>query len=109
MVHNALKLKGVSYDYVEEDLANKSEALLRLNPVHKKVPVLVVDGKAVAESSVILEFVEDLWKEPPTLLPEDPYLKARVRFWVAFVYQKVPFFFFSDIFLDLSRFSVAIF
>jgi glutathione S-transferase len=75
----ALYEKGVPFDAVVPDLlAGEAQAeFLAANP-RAEVPALVDDGVAVFDSTIILEYVEDRWPDPP-LLPRAPAERARVR------------------------------
>ncbi|KAH6770251.1 hypothetical protein C2S52_015054 [Perilla frutescens var. hirtella] len=81
--------KGISYDYIEENLPEyKSYQLLHHNLVHKKVPILVHRGRAVADSTVILDYIEETWFENLPLMPQDKYERATTRFWIKFGQDK---------------------
>lgn len=85
----ALRLKGIPYEYIEEDIYNKGPLLLSLNPVYGKVPVLVHQGKPLPESLCILEYIDETWTHGPALLPQDPYEKSQARFWARFSDEKI--------------------
>ncbi|GKE18994.1 probable glutathione S-transferase [Tanacetum coccineum] len=87
-VRIALAEKGISYEYKEQDLINKSQLLLEMNPIHKKIPVLIHNGRPVCESGIIVQYIDDVWNDNAPLFPSDPCAKAHAKFWADFIDKK---------------------
>lgn len=77
----ALAEKGVAFERVDVDLANKPDWFVALSPLGK-VPLLQVDDAVIFESAVILEYLEETQDSP--LHPADPLQRARHRGWMEF-------------------------
>ncbi|KAI3717355.1 hypothetical protein L1987_68924 [Smallanthus sonchifolius] len=77
----ALKLKSIDYEYVQEDLANKSELLLTSNPGLQKVPVLFhANEQPMSESLIIIEYLDEILPAVHPILPSNPSDRAQSRF-----------------------------
>lgn len=72
----ALAEKGVKFERVYVDLANKPSWFNALSPLGK-TPVLLVGDEAIFESAVILEYLEDT--QPNPLHPRNPLARAGHR------------------------------
>ena len=77
----SLAEKAVPFDRVQVDLADKPAWFLDLSPLGK-TPVLRVDDRAIFESAVILEYLEET--RPHPLHPADPLRRAEHRAWIEF-------------------------
>ena len=82
----ALTEKGVPFERIDIDLANKPDWFREISPLGK-VPVLRVatdDGEvALFESNVICEYIEDT-QDGAKLHPRDPLPRAQHRAWMEF-------------------------
>ncbi|MEI9964873.1 MAG: glutathione S-transferase family protein [Caulobacteraceae bacterium] len=83
-----LSEKGVEFTSRQLNLDGKrweqySDWFLKINP-DGQVPVLVHDGKVIVESTVINEYIEDVFPQNP-LRPADPYWRAQMRIWTKYV------------------------
>jgi glutathione S-transferase len=81
-VRITLRAKGLDWDAVKVDLFKAEQydpRYLKLNP-KGIVPTLVHDGRAIIESTLICEYLDDTFPEP-RLIPADPWLRTRMRLW----------------------------
>jgi glutathione S-transferase len=91
----ALEEKGVAFERINVDLANKPDWFLAISPLGK-VPLLQVGDAVIFESAVILEYLEET--QPNPLHPADPLRRAEHRAWMEFG---------SSILADIWTFYVA--
>ncbi|KAL2823883.1 hypothetical protein BDW59DRAFT_173178 [Aspergillus cavernicola] len=84
----ALELKGIPYQYIEVDPYQKPQSLLEVNP-RGLVPALRHGDWGSYESSVLLEYLEDLNIDPPLLPPGDAKLRAHCRLWTDFINRHI--------------------
>jgi glutathione S-transferase len=77
----ALTEKGVPFERLDVDLANKPDWFLAISPLGR-TPVLQVGDTAIFESAVILEYLEET--QPKPLHPADPLRRADHRGWIEF-------------------------
>jgi glutathione S-transferase len=81
-VRITLRAKGLEWTATPVDLFKSEQydpAYLKLNP-KGVVPTLVHDGKPVIESTLICEYLDETFPDPP-LMPADPWSRTRMRQW----------------------------
>jgi glutathione S-transferase len=82
-VRVALAEKGLDWKSELLDLMRGDQhrpEYARLNP-NRVVPTLVHDGRVLIESTLIIEYLDERFPDPP-LMPADPYLRAVARLWM---------------------------
>ncbi|MGK0270908.1 MAG: glutathione S-transferase [Cocleimonas sp.] len=76
-----LEEKGVDYDIDFIDVYDPPAWFLEISPTGK-VPVLQVDDEVLFESTVIGEYIEEVYD--PKFHPADPLIKAKNRAWMEY-------------------------
>jgi len=77
----ALLSKNIDFDVEYIDVENPPEWFSKISPLGK-VPVLLIGDEVLFESSVIVEYLDEV--HAPALHPSDPLTKARNRAWIEF-------------------------
>jgi glutathione S-transferase len=78
-VRMVLEYKGIECEMVERCYSLDRQPDLREASERAEVPVLVLDdGRVIADSAIICEYLEDAHPRPP-VFPADPFERARMR------------------------------
>lgn len=82
-VRIVLREKNLEFELRSEKIWERRPEFLALNPAGL-VPVLIEpDGAVLCDSVAITEYLDDVFREPTPLLPDDPVERAEVRRLVA--------------------------
>lgn len=84
----SLELKGISYQYIEIDPYKKPDELLEVNP-RGLIPALRHGDWGCYESSVLMEYLEDLNAGLPLLPQGQPQMRANCRLWSDHINRKI--------------------
>jgi glutathione S-transferase len=85
-VRITLRAKGLDWEARRVDLFKSEQydqQYLKMNP-KGVVPTLVHDGNPVIESTLICEYIDEAFPDPP-LMPNDAHRRTRMRLWSKFV------------------------
>ncbi|KAH7928707.1 glutathione S-transferase [Leucogyrophana mollusca] len=84
-----LEERGIPYQYKEVNPYKKEKHFLDINP-KGLVPAFEYKGKALYESLILCEFLEDAYPDhKPSLLSSDPFTRAHARIWIDFVTKSI--------------------
>ena len=75
------------FETTEVDLKNKPDWFLEISP-YGKVPVMKHDGHLLYESSVINEYLDEMFPDTP-MLGQTPAERAVMRIWIDFCNTKI--------------------
>jgi len=82
-VRLVLAEKGLKWEPVDLNLRKSEQhqpAYIKHNP-NGVVPTLIHDDLVLTESSVIMQYLDEVYRDPP-LQPNDPIARARMRLWI---------------------------
>ena len=85
LYEKGLEWKGHYLDILKGDQFDPE--YVKLNP-KAVVPTLVHDGKVITESTLICEYLDEVFPDPP-LKPADPYARWQMRLWTKAVDDQV--------------------